>query len=112
MAAPHADHKKGADSDGNRSGSSISSGQLRHYKQAYDHVVDPAEHHGPGDFQDSWRRGVVTGYHLGFRSLADENREPRRPSDIPVTDGFFKSFYLDFHYANQEFNDHFFKGQD
>ena len=73
----------------------------------YRHVVNPAEHHGPGDFQDSWRRGVVTGYHLGFRSLADENRELRRPSDIPVTDGFFKSFYMDFHYANQEFNNHF-----
>ena len=43
--------------------------------RCYKHVVDPAAHHGPGDFQDDWRRGVVTGYHLGFRSLADENRE-------------------------------------
>ena len=62
----------------------------------------------PQNFPADWRRGVVTGYHLGFRSLADEARELRRPADIPVTEGFFKSFYMDFHYANQEFNNHFF----
>ncbi|MEC8043219.1 MAG: hypothetical protein VX130_01330 [Verrucomicrobiota bacterium] len=110
IAAPHAVHDKGVDADGN---TVLRLDQLSATtSEAYNHVVDPAEHHGPGDFQDSWRRGVVTGYHLGFRSLADENRELRRPSDIPVTEGFFKSFYMDFHYANQEFNSHFFKGED
>ena len=45
--------------------------------------------------------------------MADELRQLRRPSDIPVTDGFIKAFYLDFHYANQEFNKNdFFKDDD
>jgi len=118
MAAPHADHKKGFDDDGNPLLDSdfmplASPSQLKRPTQAnYRHVVNPAENHSPGDFQNGWRRGVVTGYHLGFRSLADENRELRRPSDIPVTEGFFKSFYLDFHYANQEFNEGFFVGDE
>ena len=81
---------------------------------SYDHVLDGKDssgalnHNHPQNFPADWRRGVVTGYHLGFRSLADEARELRRPADIPVTEGFFKSFYMDFHYANQEFNNHFF----
>ncbi len=62
----------------------------------------------PQDFDASWRKGVTSGYYLGFTSLADELRQLRRPSDIPVTEGFIKSFYLDFHYANQEFNLGFF----
>ena len=78
----------------------------------YDHVIDPAVKHGPNDFQSDWRRGVVSGYYLGFRSLADETRELRRPSDIPVTDGFLKTLYLDFHYSNQEFNKYFFKADE
>ena len=81
---------------------------------SYDHVLDGKDssgalnHNHPQNFPADWRRGVVTGYHLGFRSLADEARELRRPGDIPVTEGFFKSFYMDFHYANQEFNNRFF----
>lgn len=83
-------------------------------KASYDHVLTGEDssgalnHNHPQNFPADWRRGVVTGYHLGFRSLADEARELRRPGDIPVTEGFFKSFYMDFHYANQEFNNHFF----
>ena len=83
-------------------------------KASYDHVLNGKDingnlnHNHPQNFPADWRRGVVTGYHLGFRSLADEARELRRPGDIPVTEGFFKSFYMDFHYANQEFNNHFF----
>jgi hypothetical protein len=62
----------------------------------------------PEDFDASWRKGITTGYYLGFTSLADEMRDLRRPSNIPVTNNFFKSFYLDFHFANQEFNLGFF----
>ena len=58
----------------------------------------------PEHFDADWRRGITTGYYLGFTSLADEMRDLRRPSNIPVTNNFFKSFYLDFHFANQEFN--------
>ena len=58
----------------------------------------------PEDFHAGWRKGITTGYYLGFTSLADEIRDLRRPSNIPVTNNFFKSFYLDFHFANQEFN--------
>ncbi len=68
-----------------------------------------ASSHQPNDFGADERRGVTSGYYLGFTSLADELRQLRRPSDIPVTDGFIKGFYLDFHYANQEFNEEFFK---
>jgi len=83
-------------------------------KESYNTVLTGKDSNGalhynhPQNFPADWRRGVVTGYHLGFRSLADEARELRRPGDIPVTEGFFKSFYMDFHYANQEFNNHFF----
>jgi len=83
-------------------------------KASYSHVLTGVDsngnlnHNHPKNFPSDWRRGVVTGYHLGFRSLADEARELRRPGDIPVTDGFLKSFYMDFHYANQEFNKYFF----
>jgi hypothetical protein len=58
----------------------------------------------PEHFDADWRKGLTTGYYLGFTSLADEMRDLRRPSNIPVTNNFFKSFYLDFHFANQEFN--------
>ena len=58
----------------------------------------------PEHFDADWRKGITTGYYLGFTSLADEMRDLRRPSNIPVTNNFFKSFYLDFHFANQEFN--------
>ncbi|MBP51706.1 MAG: hypothetical protein CMI27_01020 [Opitutae bacterium] len=72
-----------------------------------------AAHHTPGvvpsDFDADWRKGVTSGYYLGFTSLADELRDLRRPADIPVTEGFIKNLYLDFHYANQEFNMGFFK---
>ena len=53
-------------------------------------------------------RAVTSGYYLGFTSLADEMRELRRPSDIPKSDGFLQSLYVDFHYANQEFNEGFY----
>ena len=59
------------------------------------------------NFTSDMRKGVTSGYYLGFTSLADEMRELRRSKDIPVTDGFFKSLYIDFHYANQEFNANF-----
>ena len=58
--------------------------------------------------QVTWRRGVTPGYYLGFRALSDEMRDLRRPSDIPVTDGFLKTLYIDFHFMNQEFNGQFF----
>ncbi len=61
----------------------------------------------PSKFTSDMRKGVTSGYYLGFRSLADEMRELRRPKDIQVTDGFFKTLYIDFHYANQEFNNNF-----
>ena len=60
-----------------------------------------SDHKVPNDFGASDRKDVTSGYYLGFTSLADELRQLRRPSDIPVTDGFIKAFYLDFHYANQ-----------
>ena len=59
----------------------------------------------PEDYKASLRKGVTSGYYLGFTSLADEMRELRRPSNIPVGEGFLKSLYVDFHYANQEFNE-------
>ena len=83
-------------------------------QESYNKVLTGKDSNGalhynhPQNFPADWRRGVVTGYHLGFRSLADEARELRRSGDIPETEGFFKSFYMDFHYANQEFNNHFF----
>ena len=58
----------------------------------------------PEDFNAGWRKGLTTGYYLGFTSLADEMRDLRRPSNIPITNSFLKSFYFDFHFANQEFN--------
>jgi hypothetical protein len=58
----------------------------------------------PEDFNAGWRKGLTTGYYLGFTSLADEIRDLRRPSNIPITNSFLKSFYFDFHFANQEFN--------
>lgn len=62
----------------------------------------------PSDYKANFRKGVTSGYYLGFTSLADEMRELRRPSDIPKSDGFLQSLYVDFHYANQEFNKGFF----
>ena len=62
----------------------------------------------PDDYQAKYRKGVTSGYYLGFTSLADEMRELRRPSNIPKSDGFLQSLYVDFHYANQEFNAGFF----
>jgi hypothetical protein len=64
--------------------------------------------HGPGDISAGFRKGFTPGYYLGFRSLADEMRNLRRPSNIPVTKGFLKTLYLDVHYMNQEFNGKFF----
>ena len=66
----------------------------------------------PNDLDASLRKGVTSGYYLGFSSLADELRQLRRPSDIPVTDGFVKTFYFDLHFANQEFNLGFFEEDD
>ena len=62
----------------------------------------------PSDYKANFRKGVTSGYYLGFTSLADEMRELRRPSDIPKSDGFLQSLYVDFHYANQEFNEGFY----
>ena len=63
---------------------------------------------GPNDVKAGYRKGVTQGYYLGFRSLADELRDLRRPSNIPVTSGFLKTLYVDVHYMNQEFNGKFF----
>ena len=63
----------------------------------------------PDDMDASLRKGVTSGYYMGFSSLDDELRQLRRPTDIPVTEGFIKTFYFDLHYANQEFNLGFFK---
>ena len=54
-----------------------------------------------------WRRGV-TGYYLGFRALSDEMRDLRRPGDIPVTDGFIKTFYYGFTFHEPRVQRHFF----
>jgi len=62
----------------------------------------------PSDYKANFRKGVTSGYYLGFTSLADEMRELRRPSDIPKSDGFLQSLYVDFHYANQEFDEGFY----
>ena len=62
----------------------------------------------PNDYQTKYRKGVTSGYYLGFTSLADEMRELRRPTNIPKSDGFLQSLYVDFHYANQEFNENVF----
>lgn len=62
----------------------------------------------PSDYKADFRKGVTSGYYLGFNSLADEFRELRRPSDIPKSEGFLQSLYVDFHYANQEFNEGFY----
>ena len=51
-----------------------------------------ADHLVPDGYSASERKGVTSGYYLGFSSLADELRQLRRPSDIPVTDGFKKPF--------------------
>jgi hypothetical protein len=59
----------------------------------------------PSDYKANFRKGVTSGYYLGFNSLADEFRELRRPTDIPKSEGFLQSLYVDFHYANQEFNE-------
>ena len=62
----------------------------------------------PSDYKANFRKGVTSGYYLGFTSLADEMRELRRPSDVPKSDGFLQSLYVDFHYANQELNGGFY----
>lgn len=63
----------------------------------------------PEHFTAGLRNGVTSGYYLGFTSLADEMRDLRRPSNIPVTNNFLKAFYFDVHYSNQEFNWKFFE---
>jgi hypothetical protein len=59
--------------------------------------------HDPSHY--TGRKGNVSGYYLGFRSLSEGMRNLRRPKDIPVTNDFMKNFYLDFLYAKQEFNE-------
>ncbi|MEE3060392.1 MAG: hypothetical protein VX371_02110, partial [Verrucomicrobiota bacterium] len=51
--------------------------------------------HRPNDLDAGLRRGVTSGYYLGFRALSDEMRDLRRPSGIPVTGDFIKTFYFD-----------------
>ena len=87
-------------------------------KEGFHQTTSPSHHstqnpgepfnHGPNDINAGWRRGVTPGYYLGFRALSDEMRDLRRPSDIPVTDGFLKTLYIDFHFMNQEYNGQFF----
>ena len=57
--------------------------------------------HGPNDLKAGYRKGVTQGYYLGFRSLADEMRDLRRPSGIPVTTGFLKTLYIDVLFMKQ-----------
>ena len=71
-------------------------------------LTDALKTNDPSKVSSGMRKGVTTGYYLGFNSLADEMRELRRSEDLPTTSGFFKSLYIDFHYANQEFNGNFF----
>ena len=81
--------------------SSIAFGQSKTLTNALD-TNDPT------NLSSNMRKGVTSGYYLGFNSLADEMRELRRSKNIPTTSGFFKSLYIDFHYSNQEFNGNFF----
>jgi hypothetical protein len=62
----------------------------------------------PEDYTAIHRKGVTSGYYLGFTSLADEMRQLRHSSSTTESDGFLKSLYVDFHYANQEFNKGFY----
>ena len=62
----------------------------------------------PEDYTATHRKGVTSGYYLGFTSLADEMRQLRHSSSTTESDGFLKSLYVDFHYANQEFNKGFY----
>ena len=62
----------------------------------------------PEDYTATHRKGVTSGYYLGFTSLADEMRQLTHSSSTTESDGFLKSLYVDFHYANQEFNKGFY----
>ena len=63
------------------------------------------------DYSADLRDANTPGYYLGFTSFHDKFREVRLPADIKESSSssFFNSFYLDFHYANQEFSRGFIK---
>ena len=61
------------------------------------------------DYSSDLRKGITTGYYLGFNSLPDEFRQLRLPNNIIKSNAFFNSLYLDFHYSNQEFGRKFYK---
>lgn len=61
------------------------------------------------DYSANLRDANTPGYYLGFTSFHDKFREVRLPEDVKTTSSFFNSFYIDFHYANQEFSEGFYK---
>jgi len=60
------------------------------------------------DYSADLRDANTPGYYLGFTSFHDKFREVRLPTDIKESSSFFNSFYIDFHYANQEFSEGFY----
>ena len=61
------------------------------------------------DYSADLRDANTPGYYLGFTSFHDKFREVRLPSDVKESSSFFNSFYIDFHYSNQEFSRGFYK---
>ena len=68
-----------------------------------------AKHLVHKDYSADLRDANTPGYYLGFTSFHDKFREVRLPTDIKDSSSFFNSFYIDFHYANQEFSRGFYK---
>ncbi|MGA1115676.1 MAG: hypothetical protein ACO3UY_04270 [Opitutales bacterium] len=67
-----------------------------------------AKHLVHNDYSADLRDANTPGYYLGFTSFHDKFREVRLPTDIKESSSFFNSFYIDFHYANQEFSEGFY----
>ena len=67
-----------------------------------------AKHLVHKDYSADLRDANTPGYYLGFTSFHDNFREVRLPTDIKESSSFFNSFYIDFHYANQEFSEGFY----
>jgi len=67
-----------------------------------------AKHLVHNDYSADLRDANTPGYYLGFTSFHDKFREVRLPTDIKESSSFFNSFYIDFHFANQEFSEGFY----
>ena len=67
-----------------------------------------AKHLVHDDYSADLRDANTPGYYLGFTSFHEKFREVRLPADIKESSSFFNSFYIDFHYANQEFSEGFY----